>query len=120
MTEVMRDTKGRFLNCGNPAGRPKGAKDKRWERFDNFLDKHIDDVLKVSLKLAQQGNDKILCKFIDKFVPHKRFNDIEVEKLEIDIEEGIIKIDLLRQAPEILEKLKEIPNIREALEKEKL
>ncbi len=62
---------------GNPAGRPKGAKDKRTELRD-LLKPHAPDLIKKLVELALSGDASALKCCLDKLVPSVRARDESV------------------------------------------
>lgn len=55
---------------GNPAGRPKGVKDRR-VLFAEMLDQHKEKLFEKALELALAGNDQMLKLFLDRLLPAK-------------------------------------------------
>lgn len=64
----MRNDKGQFIGSGNPAGRPKGIRDRRTVLRDQ-LDKHGDALLKVAVDMALQGDPQALRLCLERVMP---------------------------------------------------
>lgn len=62
---------------GNPAGRPKGAKDKRTELRD-LLKPHAPELIKKLVELALSGDASALKCCMDKLIPSVRARDESV------------------------------------------
>ncbi|QBQ53083.1 DUF5681 domain-containing protein [Nitrosococcus wardiae] len=56
---------------GNPAGRPKGTKDKRTE-FRELLRPHAPDLIKKAVEMALEGDATALKLCLDKLIPNLR------------------------------------------------
>lgn len=63
-----RNPDGTFIGSGNPAGRPKGAKDKR-NRLREQLELHGDELLKVVLDQAKGGDSSALKLCFERLMP---------------------------------------------------
>ena len=73
----MQFTKG---TSGNPAGRPKGIKDKR-HRFNEAIESMIPDVLESVFQRAVAGDMTAAKMLLDRTLPNKR---PEQERVEIE------------------------------------
>jgi len=72
---------------GNPAGRPKGSKNKTTlmkqaieGELVEELQKDVKDVLAKAVSLAKQGNEQMIKLIIDKFIPNARAEGEEGSK----------------------------------------
>lgn len=63
---------------GNPAGRPKGIKDKR-SRFGQMLEPHAPQLIRKAIAMAMNGNEAMLRLCIERLIPKPRMQDIPVE-----------------------------------------
>ena len=77
----MQFTKGA---SGNPAGRPKGIKDKR-HRFNEAIESMIPDVLESVFQKAVAGDMTAAKMLLDRSLPTKR---PEQERVQISIKEN--------------------------------
>ncbi len=77
----MQFTKGA---SGNPAGRPKGIKDKR-HRFNEAIESMISDVLESVFQKAVAGDMTAAKMLLDRSLPTKR---PEQERVQIPIKEN--------------------------------
>jgi hypothetical protein len=77
----MQFTKGA---SGNPAGRPKGIKDKR-HRFNEAIESMIPDVLESVFQKAVAGDMTAAKMLLDRSLPTKR---PEQERVQIPIKEN--------------------------------
>lgn len=77
----MQFTKG---SSGNPAGRPKGIKDKR-HRFNEAIESMIPDVLESVFQKAVSGDMAAAKMLLDRSLPTKR---PEQERVQIPVKEN--------------------------------
>lgn len=80
---------------GNPAGRPKGAKNKitlMKIALEGELREHLRhsgaEIMEVAIKLAKQGDTSMIKLLIDKMVPTSKASDEEPQKEKIQINIG--------------------------------
>jgi len=65
-------------HSGNPAGRPKGAKDKR-TALRALLEPHADKLVKKAVELALSGDTTALRICIDRIIPPMKAEDRPIE-----------------------------------------
>jgi len=63
---------------GNPAGKPKGAKDKRTE-LRSLFEQHREELIKVAVDKAKNGDSTSLRICIDRLVAPMRSNPVRIE-----------------------------------------
>lgn len=63
---------------GNPAGKPKGAKDKRTE-LRSLFEQHREDLIQVAIDKAKDGDAGALRICIDRLVAPVRSNPVRIE-----------------------------------------
>jgi hypothetical protein len=73
--QVARFEKGQ---SGNPAGKPKGAKDKRTE-LRSLLQPHAEDLVAKVVALAKSGDTTALRICIDRLIPPAKAKDGPVD-----------------------------------------
>jgi len=66
-------------NSGNPAGKPKGAKDKR-TALRSMLEPHKDALIKVVVEKALSGDTTALRICLDRLIAPMRSNPIRISK----------------------------------------
>ena len=85
--KAIAENKWKPGQSGNPAGRPKGAKNKTTlmkqaieGELVEELQKDVKDVLAKAVSLAKDGNEQMIKLIIDKFIPNARVDDGEGSK----------------------------------------
>lgn len=104
---------------GNPSGLKKGTMHARTKFFYEFIDKQKEELLDLAMHKARNGDARIIQFLIERFAPKQPLHVIEYQKLELECEKLRKENELLGEAPELLELLKEDPLIKERL-KERL
>lgn len=103
---------------GNAKGRPPGLKHQ--EFFDEIMKDHRADLLNLAINKAKSGKSPLILKFLlERFIPKIAMNPLEYEKMLLEIEKLTKENELLGEAPELLELLREDPIIKKKL-KERL
>lgn len=74
----MTDTKFKPGKSGNPAGRPKGSKDKRTQNRDLF-NQHAPKLIEKAVAMALDGNVACLKMCMDRIVPPCREEKVNVQ-----------------------------------------
>lgn len=99
---------------GNLAGRPPGLKHR--EFFDEAIKEHKSELMQIAITKAKSGKSPILLKFLlERFVPKIELHPLEYERTLLEIEKLQNEIKLLREAPMLLELIKEDPYIKDRL-----
>jgi hypothetical protein len=104
---------------GNPGGRPKGCLEKRTQFFYDYIEPRRTELLDLAMAKAHEGDSRIIQFLIERFAPKQPLHVIEYQRLELECDKLRKENELLGEAPELLELLKEDPLIKERL-KERL
>ncbi len=88
---VRRGDRGRFApgSSGNPAGRPRGARDKRTEFLDELLGDDGEAMVARLVKEARAGKSWALRLAIEKLLPARRDRRVRVELPRVDTTESV-------------------------------
>lgn len=80
---MAKDTKFKPGQSGNPAGKPKGAKDKRTYHRELFQ-AHADELIKKAVEMAKAGDPTMLKACLDRIVSPYRAIDppVKIEGIE--------------------------------------
>lgn len=77
---------------GNPAGRPKGGKDKR-SRLKDMLSPHSEELLAKAVSMALDGNEQMLRLLLDRLLPAKpKDNPVDISLPDSNLMEQIKNI----------------------------
>lgn len=88
---MRRGDRGRFApgSSGNPAGRPRGARDKRTEFLDELLGDDGEAMVARLVKEARAGKSWALRLAIEKLLPARRDRRVRVELPRVDTTESV-------------------------------
>ena len=71
---MVKATRYKRGESGNPRGRPKGAKDKR-ARYRELLEPHAQELIEKSVSMALDGDVAMLRLCMDRLIPTLRATD---------------------------------------------
>jgi len=68
---------------GNPAGRPKGSRDKRTE-LRELLEPHAEELVLRAVNMALEGDITALKMCLDRLIPAYRSEEVAIEKFDAE------------------------------------
>lgn len=81
-----RSLEGRFAagRSGNPAGRPRGARNRLTLRLEALLEDGADEIASKAVELAKDGDPRLLKACLDRLLPAGRGRAVAFELPEIE------------------------------------
>jgi Family of unknown function (DUF5681) len=78
-----RDAEGRFEKgaSGNPAGRPRGARNKATEAAERLLEGEAEALARKAVELALEGDARVLRLCLDRILPARRGRPVELDSV---------------------------------------
>jgi len=117
MTEITEQKQVGWLKgqSGNPAGRPKGAKNKTTLAAESLLKDHAEAITQKVIDLALEGDLTALKMCLDRVLPVPKkaietFSNVEIynNSVEIDVTQRVLSLLTHEQLKYILEQEKQI------------
>lgn len=65
---------------GNPAGRPKGSRNKATVALEKILNGDAESILRKAIELAQDGDPTALRRCLDRLLPPRKDRPITFER----------------------------------------